>query len=250
MMTPLTIAVQCHNFENRLYWMLSSLAEQSNPNLLVVDVACLHSHQNKRTVAQVCQAFDQKLTVHYHRHWDWEQFQYRGVVRNQQLKDCKTPWLMFGDCDMVYHPQYFEKLVTLLTTEHATARYMLSSGRISNPLGEADALMEKHGVDGYIAAFALAATLTKVEKENWGAGYSQIINVQHCPHRGFYVNHYRNMDEPLSGVSNFKSDVQFRKRIAKRGGTRVALPQWFTDNAIHLNHERDLDAGKHLETQQ
>ena len=140
-----------------------------------------------------------------------------------------------------------------LNTNHAKANYMLSSGRSSNPKEEGNAL-----VDGMVAAlpyipaaFETAGKLTRIPKQNVGAGFCQIINMKHCPHGGYYVDPTKNKDWSWNRKFGFnpRSDMQFRWRLNDAGSGRRALPHWFSHNAIHLNHDRDPDAGKHLDTQ-
>lgn len=247
----ITIAVQCHNFQRRFCWMLSSLAQQTAPRLVHVEVACLAGNGRPTTwdVAKAVRGASVTVT-HYE---EFNVFQKRGVVRNDQLKACNTRWIMFGDCDMVYHPDYYARLVHLLDTEHKDATYMLSSGRISNPKDftnltvNSQVLNEAREVPD---AFAMANRMEKVPMRNVGAGFCQIVNTIHGAHGGFYVDPAtcRDWDWKSKG-SNPKSDMQFRRRVSRAGGDRRALPQWFTDNAIHLNHNRDPEAGHHIEEQ-
>lgn len=250
--TPfITIAVQCHNFQRRLAWMLSSLAQQSNPGLVAIDIACMERNGRPSTEA-LAEYFGSRIQTRLSVWRDIEQFQYRGLVRNRQLQECNTEWLMFGDCDMVYHPEYFARLKAELDEHHAAATYMLSSGRTSNPKEDTNALVDSVSLDPepiVQGAYERADRLTKIRRRNVGAGFCQLINMQHAPHEGYYVRPQENKDWNWGRGSNPRSDMQFRKRIGRNGGARQALPDWFSKTAIHLNHDRDPDAGKHLETQ-
>lgn len=247
----ITIALQTHNFQRRLCWMLSSLAQQSRPDLISVDIAHMPGNGSPTTEA-VCDLFGSRLKIRPRAWAEMEQFQYRGIVRNDQIAACRTEWLMFGDSDMVYHPDYFERLLHELGRNHAKAMHMISSGRMSNPKDQTNELVNRFvGANAVEVrdAWKLADTLEKREMRNCGAGFSQIINFIHAPHGGFYVDPRRNNDWGWHRGSNPKSDMQFRRRINTLGGPRKSLPGWFTANAIHLNHNRDPEAGKHLEEQ-
>src|SRR5687768_3449520 len=99
-MPPLiTIAVQCHNFQRRLCWMLSSLAQQTAPNLVVIDIAHLPSNGQPTTEA-VIERFSDRLNIRSSPWTDFDQFQFRGIVRNRQLRNCLTHWILFSDSDM------------------------------------------------------------------------------------------------------------------------------------------------------
>ena len=251
-MSFITVAVQCHNYQRRFCWMLSSLCAQTKSDLLIVDVAHLANNGLPRT-EDVIASFASRLKVKISLWTDYSQFQKRGLVRNRQLSECSTEWLLFADCDMVYHPQYFERLAADLTHLHAGARYMLSSGRISNPkeaaikLVDSVSLERNHSVHD---AFGLADKLPKIKRNNVGAGFSQIINVREAPHEGYYVPPEENRDWTWEKRhQKTKSDAQFRRRIARAGGPRQRLPRWYTDGLIHLNHHRDKEFGRHLADQ-
>lgn len=247
----ITIAIQCHNFQRRLCWMLSSLAQQTYPGLVAVDVAHVRGN-GKPTTEKVLALFSDALAIRSSAWDDFNQFQLRGLVRNRQIAECQTEWLMFGDCDMVYHPEYFDRLMNELDRQHKAASYMISSGRTSNPPELTNAM-----VDGLFEQYPLTITkpfersnsLPKRPMRNVGAGFCQLINMSHCPHGGYYVSPEENRDWKWTRGSNPKSDMQFRRRIGRDGGDRQRLPHWFSENAIHLNHDRDPEAGRHLETQ-
>jgi hypothetical protein len=250
--TMITIAIQCHHFQRRLCWMLSSLVQQTLAGVATVDIAHMNGN-GKPNTEEVILFFQRRMKVESQWWSDWQAFQRRGYVRNLQLQRCKTEWIMFGDSDMVYHPDYFERLAYELEVKHAKASYMISSGRTSNPKEQTTAMVNS-SINGdpveIMNAFARANELPKHPMRNCGAGFCQIINVKHAPHGGYYVepDGSRDWDWDRRG-SNPRSDVQFRRRISSAGGPRQGLPQWFSENAIHLNHNRDPDAGRHLEEQ-
>jgi hypothetical protein len=260
-MTPrITIAVQCHDFQRRFLWMLSSLAQQTKPGLVIVDVAHMPGN-GQPTTEEVCALFggdieNPNLKIKRRVFESFDRFQYRGAVRNEQLQGCETEWLLFGDCDMVYHPQYFENLLAHLDAKHPKAKYMLSSGRMSNPKEQTTEMVNAHFEDNanlvpVVSAYPGADLLPKREKGNVGAGFCQLINVQHCPHGGYYVDESANRDVRWSrSRSKPKSDMQFRKRISQGGNHRQALPEWFTHQAIHLNHNRDEDMPEGTKTKE
>lgn len=247
----ITIAIQCHNFQHRLCWMLSSLVQQTQPGLVAVDIAHVRGNGNP-TTEKVLALFSETLAIRSSAWDDFSKFQLRGLVRNRQIMECSTEWLMFGDSDMVYHPDYFNRLITELGHSHREARYMISSGRTSNPSGLTN-FMVTDLADRYpitiAESFRRSDALVKRPMRNVGAGFCQLINMRHCPHGGYYVKPEENRDWRWSRGSNPKSDMQFRRRIGRDGGARQKLPHWFSENAIHLNHDRDPEAGKHLETQ-
>lgn len=234
--------------------MLSSLAQQTEPSLIAIDVACLPNNGDP-TTERVCDTFHDRLLIRMRHYSDTVEFTKRGLIRTAQLQDCKTRWIMFGDCDMVYHLEYFHGLLELLETEYRNATCMLSTGRMSTFELDANELVNSSEavLGGEVPhAFAQANALPKntdLPRINVGAGYSQIINVECAPHGGYYVKPDNCRDWDWSRASNYRSDKQFRDRIKRDGGGRVCLPDWLSWTALHLNHARDLDAGRHLEDQ-
>ena len=249
----ITIAIQCAHFQRRLCWMLSSLLQQSRPHTIVVDIAGpVDEGGDSPTNLEVASLFRGPLDIRTSMFADKAEFQARGLVRNRQIQECTTEWMLFGDCDMVYHPLYFESLLDTLKTLHPNATYMVSAGRTSNPKDLTNAMVDAEIPFPKIVenAFEKADKLPKKSMRNCGAGHSQIINMRHAPHKGYYVTPAENRDwDWEKGGSNPKSDMQFRRRIEQDGGKRQKLCQWFADNAIHLNHNRDPEVGKHTEEQ-
>lgn len=244
----LTLSLQVHNFQRRFRFMLSSLAQQSLPEAVHVIAACRRGNGVPST-EDLARAFQGRVSLQLD-YWDGPQFQYRGLTRNRHLAMAETEWVMFSDCDLVFHPHYVARLLEELDGRHASATYMLSSGRMSNPKEEADHLVADFG-DGageVPMAWGLADALAKRPMKNVGAGFCQIVHRTRGAHGGVYVDPRRCQDWSWTRGSNPKSDIQFRRRMAA-GGPRVALPDWFSRATIHLNHDRDPEAGTHLETQ-
>lgn len=236
-----TIAIQCIHFEKRLSFMLASLRDQTYKDILV-DVAYMTDETEN-----VLKQYEGSLNVHWRRYVDKHTFQHRGLVRNDQLKYCPGNWILFSDCDMVYHPTFFENLKEEVLLNHSTANYMLISGRMSNPKEQTNALVNAQDYSEQIKEpFLLADRLPKIRKSSVGAGFFQLVNLQYSSHGGYYVEPNKCKDWAMLDKACLpKSDIQFRRRIGKK----VRLPEWFTENQIHLNHNRDPDVGKHLTEQ-
>jgi len=248
----ITIAVQCHNFQRRLCWMLSSLCEQRKNVRFVVDIAFLAGNGSPSTEA-IISFFHDKIAIKASPFSDYQILSKRGLLRNHQLVSCQTEWLLFSDCDMVYHPKFMHYLSLELTRYHSNATYMVSSGRRTTPIDLANQLVDENTgphpcmiKNAYNKAFTLALAPTY----SIGAGYSQIINVKHAPHHNCYVNPKRNRDWDWgSRFQCARSDLQFRRSMVKHGGQLRRLPSWFRHNLVHLNHYRDRNFGRHIEDQ-
>lgn len=249
-MRAMTIALQCHNFQRRLCWMLSSLAQQTWSRELLVVVDHVRGNGEPST-EDVVEQFSPYVAIVSHAWPDMAEFQYRGLVRNRQLAASRraSEWIMFADSDMVYEPRYFERMLQELQREHAGADYMLSTGRTSNPKEMAQALVDSTVGErpAFVArAFELADKLPKRPMSNVGAGFSQIVRVASPTHGGWYVNPRRCKDwDWAKKGQNPKSDIQFRKRM-RAGGDLRKLGQYYADGAIHLNHDRDPEVGRNL----
>jgi len=251
----ITIAVQTHNFQHRLNWMLSSLVAQEDSPKIVFDIASLKDNGTPTTEQVIekhrCKFFP-NLRV-YHDVWDdAETFQYRGNVRNAQIARCDTQWLLFADTDMVYHPQFFNKLIDEITPNHYDAPYMLIAGRYSNPQPQANELLTLFDYPCIIPDVWQQCdnNLDKIKRGNVGAGFFQLINMEKCPHSGFYVkkaNDGRWFGEGAKGQKG-RTDMAFRRRVS-RDNPKRKLPEWFSQNQIHLNHQRDNEFKYHLEIQ-
>jgi hypothetical protein len=252
MSAQVSIAVQCHNFQKRLCWMLSSLCQQSRLDLFRVDVAYFAGNGNPGMEA-ILAYYKRWIAIKQTGWTDYATFQKRGLVRNQQLHECQSEWVLFSDCDMVFHPEYFERLSCELTHNHSHATYMISAGRYSNPKESANQLVDSQSLNLPFLipkAFFQVNRLSLIPRRNVGAGYSQIINLNHAPHGRLYVDPASNLDWSWeSRYQKARSDLQFRKKISLLGGPRRSLPFWFTVNQIHLNHNRDSEFGFHLEEQ-
>ena len=99
-------AFQCHNFQRRAIWMLSSILQQSIwPFDIIVDIACMANNGNPSTEA-VAEFFtrnllDTRLTVIGSKML----FARRGKVRNFQIRHAikaNATHIFFADADNVY----------------------------------------------------------------------------------------------------------------------------------------------------
>jgi len=247
----LTIAVLCHNYQRRFCWMLSSLAQQDGNPAICVDVAAL-ARNGKPTTERVVAHFADAVDVRLRTYRDVDRFQFRGLVRTDQLRECETEWLLFADCDMVYHPSFFVRLLAQVAQEHADYCGILTAGRWSQPndrIAKTDELVGRYVYPCHVpfAAFTVSDTLELVARSNVGAGFFQLINVRNCQHGGYYADGEYDHAWATGRYWKTRSDHRFRRRI----GERKKLPAWFSDHQWHLNHHRDNQSrGKrHLEEQ-
>jgi hypothetical protein len=229
--------------------MLSSLLQQTEKSI-IVDIA-YHRNNGSPSTEEVISLFkDKGLCINERPYDDFEYFQYRGLVRNDQIKECKTEWLLFSDTDMVYHPEFFGRLYENIDPSF---KYLYSAGRMSNPKEEANILVNGTSYPCVVETpFEKANELSLIKRRSCGAGFFQLINYNNCNHGNEYVKPRRCRDNSWSKTFHkTKSDIQFRKKL-KKGDEKYEMKQmdkWFTFNQIHLNHNRDNEVGYHIEEQ-
>ena len=244
----ITLAVQCMHFERRLCWLLSSMVEQTCRDFVVrIDYVYGHGSPPCLKIAHYFREKGVAVDDVAYIGDQYDRFQQRGYVRNDQLWGCNTPWIWFADCDHVYHPEYVERLLAELK-HHEDETRLLTAGRISTywgvdpfPFPDAEPVYHR---DAFKHAQAVLDTHLGGAV---GAGHTQIVKVANLPDR-VYVPEGKSNDHKWSERgTKAASDIQFRKKV----GGRVKLPRWFTYNQIHLNHRRDAKegGGRHLTEQ-
>jgi len=253
----ITIAIQCYNFQRRLCWMLNSFLQQTIKDELIVDVGYYKENGNPSTESVISFFREQGLTIKDTCFEDFDEFKKRGLVRNRQLKECATEWLLFSDSDMVYSSIYFERLLDAIDPAF---QYIYTTGRMSTTKEVANDVIFKHSYPSIIDnPFGILENVQMEKKRHRsvGAGFSQLINYKSCNHLGFYVDPEGCADWSWDSKGKRKgqrarSDVQFRKHIKRNAQGDYSLKKlddWFNKNQIHLNHARDKELGYHLEAQ-
>jgi hypothetical protein len=237
----ITIAIQCHNFQRRLSWMLSSILGQHQDITVAVDAMSGNGEPKTEYVTDYFRraGMDIQFTA-----WnDLAEFERRGVVRTAQVQRCKTSHILFADSDMVYAPDFFEELFSEVDQNYPG---MYISGRMSQetPDYANDLIRNVPALPLVKQPFELAKKLPLVKRGCVGAGFFQLVRLDACG--GYYVRPEECRDWRWSDKGQkAKSDQQFRHRI----GLKQRLARWFWANQIHLNHARDNQAGCHLEEQ-
>ena len=230
--------------------MLSSLLRQKdhgNRPDIVFDVAYPINNGNP-TTENVCKFFrDLGLQITETPYEGMEEIQYRGLVRNRQIEQCKTEWILFADTDMVYDCDFFDDLGKQLNTELKNEKRVISAKRISLDKEYCKNFFNKVDDRKYPCFIQSADICSKWPifqvSRNVGAGYFQLASLKNIKERGgIYVDPKKNTDWSWDRMQKANSDRQFRKMMGgiKRIKTK---PQY------HLNHERDNEVGIHLTVQ-
>ena len=233
------IAFACVFFQRRLCWELSSLLQQRNPPQLTIDIAYQPNNGNPKT-EEVIRLFKERGLVIRETVCGEEIKGQRGVVRDRQLEKSTADWILFGDCDHVYHPDFFNDLAQQLAGPLANETKCLATTRVS--------LAKDHCKDFFNSPthpYQYPCIIENVVEAccNWpiyrmspamGAGYFQMANVHHlrANHSGRFTPPNRRFDRGW----NTTSDKRFRAML---GGVRKIQ----TKPQYHLNHERPREEG-------
>ena len=228
----ITVAVHTHRFNKRLCWMLSSISEQYGD---IPDIKVRLSHILGNGVEQVKDMFPM-LRIELASYPDHLYFQYRGLVRNRDLKDitgkpvCDSDYILWADSDMVYPTNFFAELKAKVNPAETRLYF---SRRASTHLEPTEQLIDIYEYPCVVGnAYQKATTLNSDLKSNIGAGYFHLCNVKHLYelHGGYYVDPKENKDHAWSKYPKCRSDQQFRRRVGK---AKINLPI-----QIHLQHTR------------
>ena len=232
------VTIQSHNFERRLCWMLSSLAEQVRhcDYTLGVSVACLEGP----TLDVVNLFAGHGLNVKPLVYKDLATLQPRNQTRNRALAETDADWMVFADSDIVYPPNFMCRLVVLLRGPHKDDQRCLCPGKATTRLNEVEALVGPWAGPARITeAYAKAMSLTPLHCRPSGAGYCQIASVAAIKekHGGKYWGGRPWKDVAWSdcGRNGTRTDRSFRLTL---GSAPIELPE-----QIHLQHSRKYLTG-------
>jgi hypothetical protein len=249
-------AFQCHNFQLRTCWMLSSILQQEIwPFKIIVDIACMPNNGIPNTTEQIAEYFSKnQMDVRLSLFTDKDIFARRGLIRNEQTKkfiDSNFDYIFFADADNVYPKNFFKRLIQdlkLIDKNFYTCIY--SPAKMHTLKNETNDLINSTKIElPYIKeSFARSLNLPKMEipielqKNGAAAGCMQVVSrktiIDKC--NEIYCS-IKNKDRHMFNQKAW-SDMHFRGRIGK--STRVRLPAY-----IHLQHNRDKEFKKHIEEQ-
>ena len=235
------ILIQCHNFQRRLCWMLSSLFNQDCVATLVPQVATLAGNGDPNTES-IIQMFNSiNFRVKHLIIDDVDKFAYRGCVRNKQVTalDEDTDWVLFTDSDMVYESGFFRELEFLLNTLPSESK-IYSVGRFSSDVDQTNKLVDDYCYPCYFPETDMIKQLCNIPRRNCGAGYFQLVRKSDLA--GYYIAGRAKDKHLFKDGQKARSDIQFRKRFGLVKFNMINS-QW------HLNHVRDNELGQHTEVQ-
>jgi hypothetical protein len=249
-------AVQCHNFQHRLCWQLSSIIQQNiNPVDVIIDIASLPENGNPSTefIIDTFRKLGMKINHSLYSLKQKEKFAKRGFVRNDQVAKAikeKCDFIFYADCDNVYHPEFFAQLYIRLNQLKRPHTGVISS--TNKPHTQVDitnkVVTDAVNINPLVhQAYIRADHIPTIRKHNKpiAGGGMQICGIQEIVsmNHGKYLYGKKNNDKNLfTQGQRARSDIQFRGSL---GGSFIIE----TPPQIHLNHRRDKELGYHTEEQ-
>jgi len=239
----ITIAIQCFLFEKRLNWMLSSILQQTGilPEI-EVDIAYLKNSGNPETTDVLDYFESEGLKIKRHEYPDISRLQYRGLTRNDQIKDCNTDFILFSDGDHVHCVSFFAEMNKLLLNEFKNCITIMGYKRKSTFSKETEELINGHTYPNNILDAFVKASKLKYRKMPFRCGggthlvSTELIREKNC---GLYVPEDKCRDFNWEKrYACAKSDMYFRKKIKC---CHIPLPR-----VVHLQHVRSRDNKENL----
>jgi len=227
------ICVLVYEFQKRFWWMLSSLREQTNQNFII------HPSVHKQDTF-----YDMNIKIKNNfkvdmREYNEANFGLRGFVRNYDLANCTSEWLLYTDADVVFPKDFFEKLeaklkvikndvgckvisIPRLTMDIDIGNHLVDSVEYNNPIEDAYLLANK------------VSTKWSFRGRISGAGYFQLVNIPLLKAAGVerYVNNIKQDSSLMGKREGCSSDIAFRTKL---GGV---YPVNDLPPIIHINHYR------------
>jgi len=257
-------AIQCHNFQQRLCWQLSSISQQLSAHTelpqhqfhepipedlgrhpdVTVDIAYMPDNGYPMTESVIWHFRRMGVNIHETIITDRDLFARRGLVRNIQVENAwGSDWIFFADCDNVYHPHFFCRLARALEQVDGEGCYFSRAKyhtdvKATKPF--ADLTLQNKSIN---YSYERACKIPRIEKanKNVAAGCMQVVRTERTG--GYYVEKRKCRDSHLFDKGQrARSDIGFRKRMG--GSVALDLPV-----QVHLNHRRDKEEGAHLNVQ-
>ena len=232
----LDIIVQCIGDEyiKRFCWMLSSIIWQDKHNL---DIHIHVANTKEDKLIKTVKMFKEFLKIDAH-FYDIESCKDRAYIRRDISNKSNADYILFGDCDMVYSPLFFNKLGLLLQNETDTR--CIGTNRYSLDIDYCVDFFHRHSVLKYprvidnptdiVSGFPIKSTKNHIK----GVGFFQLVNRQALVKIGGYPL-TRNGDR----LSRTPSDVKLRKKLSPTGNGRD-VKVYNLPIQYHLNHHRNF----------
>lgn len=232
----------CYNFQRRWFLQLQSIVEQVDPPPMVINVAYCKDNGNPTTDTLINHFSNRGLLFNRVEYQSYEQMpNQRGYIRNDQITASSGEYLFFIDCDIVYHPRFFNILATKIDPQF-NGIYCPENFYVTNVL-ETEQFINSPNLFNIEDAYRVAERLPKLLKHPRGVavGGAQLIKRESIfkYNNGLYSK--RNSDRRL-GTIGTRSDINFRHNI-QNGCHSESIQIKRIPIQIHLDHYRSVDPG-------
>jgi len=241
-MNKIEICIVCYNYQRRLIMYLSSLVQQVDPPEFIINIAYEKGNGNP-DVETIVNFFEQKglkfkLTPYTHE----GDLQRRGQIRNLQVENSTEDWLLFADCDHIYHPTYFNGLKKYMDDD---CQNVIGCGRVyysnmENTNRYFENLDSLYIESAYDTANSLGIIKRSALHQGAHGGFQLVTRkmiMEKC--NGFYGNPKYITREGKMGENRTRSDRRFRSNID--GGAYKSKIVTDLPLQIHLEHYRIRD---------
>lgn len=239
-MPKIDILLFCHNFQRRLCWVLSSLLQQTNQSY-TVNIASLPNNGNPTTEGIIRYYRNRGMIILHHIFTNKDIFAKSSIIKNYQIKDCSSEWILFHSADHVFPTTYIDQLCNNLngckvdtclgsrgkyhTNEEETNKIINGDIYIEKVYQKANDIIKK-GRDRRVGGHLIVNRNALIKKT--GGIYN---SPDHCRDRHLFKK----------GMKS-RGDLWFKSKMG--GIANIKLPP-----LIHLNHTRDKELGYHTEEQ-
>jgi glycosyltransferase involved in cell wall biosynthesis len=231
------ICIVCYNFQRRWTMQLASLVQQIDAPDFIINVAYVKGNGDP-DVETIVKYYENKgLKFKLTPYTDLNS---RGLIRNVQVKNSSEDWLLFVDCDVVYHPNFFKELSKNMDPNCQNVigcpKFMYTNVEMVNEFFNK---FESMYVEN---SYKIAETFDPIKPRirRVASGGMQLVRRQLVMEKagGRYVNPRRTGDNTLGHVGT-RSDIKFRSAID--GGRKNSILLMKLPYQIHLEHYRSVD---------
>lgn len=243
----ITICVLLHEFQKRLWWMLSSLVQQvawqGQPvPKLTIRLSISRDDARPDLTGRLLKVFGALLELDVCEREGNGPID-RGKVRDRDAREARSEWLLFSDADTLYHPEFWARVAVGPMAELPADRSILTCSRESLQCEDGYRLADsaEYRDQPIPTAYATAEAVWRPNPGRAspaiGIGYFQLARRQAVLDRGGYILASAPAENCLADTFNrTPSDYKFRK------GWRI-VPVEGLPALLHLQHRRRHEPG-------
>lgn len=237
------ICVLLYAFQKRFWWMLSSLAQQKNliPHL-IIKINTYKDDPYKDLTVKLIKTFDKLLDLKV-KEYDCENFGYRTYTRNFDVLEATSDWLLFTDADIVFHPDFFNRLLPSMEDVRNTNKIISVSRytmEFENALKLVDSLLYENSTieNSYNICHDTYPVTWSVCSVPIGAGFFQLVKTATVQQTTYVENFHVDRSLFSKKGNKFWGDKVFRN---KTPGSLFKLRN--IPAPIHISHLRHKQKG-------